>query len=53
MIPLVGVAKELGILRKLVEQTIHDVRAENDIKSALNIKIGTMIEVPRAAITAD
>ncbi|NRA58877.1 MAG: pyruvate, phosphate dikinase, partial [Phycisphaerales bacterium] len=53
MIPLVGVAKELGMLRKLVEQTIHDVRAENDIKSALNIKIGTMIEVPRAAITAD
>jgi pyruvate,orthophosphate dikinase len=53
MIPLVGVAKELGVLRKLVEQTIHDVRAENDIKSALNIKIGTMIEVPRAAITAD
>ncbi|GIW74481.1 MAG: hypothetical protein KatS3mg103_1003 [Phycisphaerales bacterium] len=53
MIPLVGVDKELHKLRTLVEQTIHDVRAENDIKSALNIKIGTMIEVPRAAITAD
>jgi len=52
MIPLVGEAKELAHLRALVEQTIHDVRAENDIKSALNIKIGTMIEVPRAAITA-
>ncbi|MEO1008266.1 MAG: pyruvate, phosphate dikinase [Planctomycetota bacterium] len=53
MIPLVGTAKELSHLRSLVEQTIHDVRAENDIKSALNIKIGTMIEVPRAALTAD
>ncbi len=52
MIPLVGEARELSLLRGLVEQTIHDVRKEEEHKGRLDIKIGTMIEIPRACITA-
>ena len=53
MIPLVGTKKELAYLRTLTEETIAQVKAEQDYKPRLDIKIGTMIEVPRAAITAD
>ncbi|MCC6675762.1 MAG: pyruvate, phosphate dikinase [Phycisphaerales bacterium] len=53
MIPLVGTRKELAYLRKQVEETIAKVKTEQDYKPRLDIKIGTMIEVPRAAVTAD
>jgi pyruvate,orthophosphate dikinase len=53
MIPLVGTHKELEHLRAQVEATIQKVRAEQEFKPRLDIKIGTMIEIPRAAITAD
>jgi pyruvate,orthophosphate dikinase len=53
MIPLVGTRKELAYLRELTEQTIAEVKNEQDYKPRLDIKIGTMIEVPRAALTAD
>ncbi|NOZ85697.1 MAG: pyruvate, phosphate dikinase [Deltaproteobacteria bacterium] len=54
MIPLVGKAEELAIARKMVEQVIGEVFKENKIrKGSLPISIGTMIEVPRAAVTAD
>jgi pyruvate,orthophosphate dikinase len=53
MIPLVGTRKELAVLREQVEATIQRVRQEQDYKPRLDIKIGTMIEVPRAAVTAD
>jgi len=53
MIPLVGTRKELAYLRGLVEETITLVKTEEDYKPRLDIKIGTMIEVPRAAVTAD
>jgi len=53
MIPLVGTHKELSYLRGLVEATIAEVKIEQDYKPRLDIKIGTMIEVPRAALTAD
>ena len=53
MIPLVGTRKELTHLRKEVEETIAAVKAEQEYKPRLDIKIGTMIEVPRAALTAD
>ena len=53
MIPLVGEAKELKMLRELAEDTIDKVKAENKGVGRLNIPIGTMIEVPRAALTAD
>jgi pyruvate,orthophosphate dikinase len=53
MIPLVGTRKELEVLRGEVEGTIAKVKEEQDYKPRLDIKIGTMIEVPRAAVTAD
>ncbi len=53
MIPLVGTKKELEHLRILTEQTIAKVKEEEDYKPRLDIKIGTMIEIPRAAVTAD
>ncbi len=53
MIPLVGTKKELGALRAEVEATIAKVKEEQDFKPRLDIKIGTMIEIPRAAVTAD
>ena len=52
MIPLVGTRAELEFLRKLTEETIAKVKIEEDFKPRLDIKIGTMIEVPRAALTA-
>jgi pyruvate,orthophosphate dikinase len=53
MIPLVGTRKELALLRELTEQTIADVRRRKKFTGKLNIPIGTMIEIPRAALTAD
>ena len=53
MIPLVGMARELGMLRTLVEETIAAVRKKKKFRGRLDIPIGTMIEVPRAALTAD
>jgi pyruvate, orthophosphate dikinase len=53
MIPLVGTIKELTHLREQVEKTIAAVKEAEDYKPRLDIKIGTMIEIPRAAITAD
>ena len=51
MIPLTGSGKELEYVRKIVHETAIKVVKENDIE--ISYKIGTMIEVPRAAITAD
>ncbi len=51
MIPLVGTRKELEILRDLSVETINKVFAEKGTK--VEYMIGTMIEVPRAALTAD
>ncbi len=54
MIPLVGNVEELRLQRELAEQTIADVMAENNLKKLpFPLKIGTMIEVPRGAVTAD
>ena len=53
MIPLVGTYKELASLREKVEATIALVKTEQDYSPRLDIKIGTMIEIPRAAVTAD
>ncbi|MFG0253229.1 MAG: putative PEP-binding protein, partial [Phycisphaerales bacterium JB038] len=50
---LVGSAKELGLLRGYIEETIALVRKEAGYKGNLGILIGTMIEVPRGALTAD
>ncbi len=53
MIPLVGTKKELSILRDLALQTIADVKAKKKYSGKLDITVGTMIEIPRAALTAD
>ena len=53
MIPLIGTCEELEILRALTEETIQEVRKAKKHTGKLNIPIGTMIEIPRAAITAD
>ncbi len=51
MIPLAGMKTELEYLKKIVENTIKDVVAEKDVN--LEYLLGTMIEIPRAAVTAD
>ena len=53
MVPLVGAMKELSFLREMVTQAIHEARREQDYAGRLDIKIGTMIEVPRACVRAD
>jgi pyruvate,orthophosphate dikinase len=53
MIPLVGTAAELKMLRELTEKTIAEVCAARKVRGSLDIAIGTMIEIPRAALTAD
>ncbi len=51
MIPLVSVVPELAKLREVAEKTIAEVAEEQGVE--LSIKVGTMIELPRAAVTAD
>ncbi|MGI6236495.1 MAG: pyruvate, phosphate dikinase [Candidatus Excrementavichristensenella sp.] len=51
MIPLVGAVKELAYVRSVVDETAHKVMKERQVK--LNYWVGTMIEIPRAALTAD
>ena len=51
MIPLVGIKKELEIARKVVDTVAAKVFAETGV--TLEYTVGTMIELPRAAITAD
>ncbi|MDP4088350.1 MAG: pyruvate, phosphate dikinase [Bacillota bacterium] len=51
MIPLVGEVKELKFVKDVVVKTAEAVLAEAGAK--LDYKVGTMIEIPRAAVTAD
>ena len=51
MIPLVGEVKELEFCKKTVVATAEAVIAQSPIK--LTYHVGTMIEIPRAALTAD
>ncbi len=50
MIPLVSTEDELGIMRKLVNKVADKVQKENNIK--IDYFVGTMIELPRAALRA-
>jgi pyruvate,orthophosphate dikinase len=50
MIPLVATAAELALVRGQVELVAERVRAQRHVE--LPLRIGTMIEVPRAALTA-
>ena len=51
MIPLVGFKKELDLQVEVVHRVAADVMKEKKLK--LNYLVGTMIEVPRGALTAD
>ena len=51
MIPLIGTAEELRILREATESVCRKVLSQADVE--VEYKIGTMIEIPRAALTAD
>ncbi len=51
MIPLVGEVKELKFVKDIVIETAEQVKREKN--SDMKYHIGTMIEIPRAAITAD
>ena len=51
MIPLVGEKKELKFVKDVVVETAEQVKAEKG--SDIEYHIGTMIEIPRAALTAD
>ena len=51
MIPLTGEVKELAFVKKIVVEVADKLIA--DSKSDLKYEVGTMIEIPRAALTAD
>lgn len=51
MIPLVGHVNELKIVRDYLESVAQDVMAKAGVK--VDYSFGTMIEIPRAALTAD
>ena len=51
MIPLVGEVKELAYVKSVVTETADKLIAEAG--ADLHYKVGTMIEIPRAALTAD
>ena len=51
MIPLVGDVKELAFVKKIVCETADEIIKNNNVE--LKYEVGTMIEIPRAALTAD
>jgi len=53
MIPLVGSVKELAHQKQICLNVIEQVRSTKKSRKSPEIKLGTMIEVPRGAITAD
>ena len=54
MVPLVSYARELELQKQVIDETAAGVRKKLGLKkSQLKYTVGTMIEIPRAAITAD
>jgi len=51
MIPLIGHVNELKVAKEILVRVAKDVMAEKGVE--VDYKFGTMIEIPRAAITAD
>ncbi len=51
MIPLVGEVKEFDYVKNIVKTTADKIIAESGVK--MDYMVGTMIEIPRAALTAD
>jgi len=50
MVPLVAMKTELDFVKKRIDETAHSVMAEKDMN--ISYQIGTMIELPRAALMA-
>ena len=51
MIPLVGDVNELKYVKNIVIETANEILAKNNV--SVDYKVGTMIEIPRAALLAD
>jgi pyruvate,orthophosphate dikinase len=51
MIPLVGAAKELELLREIVVRVAEETKVRDNVD--FEYKVGTMIELPRACLVAD
>jgi len=51
MVPLVGEARELKYVKDIIVKTADEIIAS--VRSDMKYKVGTMIEIPRAALTAD
>jgi pyruvate,orthophosphate dikinase len=51
MLPLIGHVNEMKVLREKVQRVAEETMSRENVK--INYQIGTMIEVPRAALTAD
>ncbi len=51
MVPLVGEVKELAYVKSVIDEVAQQLIAEAG--SDMHYKVGTMIEIPRAALTAD
>jgi len=54
MVPLVGYARELELQKAVIDEAAAEVREKHGLKaSQLKYQVGTMIEIPRAALTAN
>ena len=51
MVPLIGILYELKQQKEIIQKTAKEVFAEEGVE--IEFEIGTMIEIPRAALTAD
>ena len=51
MIPLVGAKEELANQKKIIDRVAEEVMEKQKVK--IEYSVGTMIEIPRAALTAD
>lgn len=51
MVPLIGSSREMQIVRDMAEEVLAEVSAEHGVE--LDLPIGNMIELPRAAMSAD
>ncbi len=51
MIPLIGTVEELKLMRKVAKKAAKEIMEKEGVK--VKYSIGTMIEIPRAALTAD
>ena len=53
MIPLVGTVRELADLKEMVDRVAAEVATRRKLRGGIKYTVGTMIEVPRAALIAD